>query len=318
MPPAMSKKRSATASNLEHTAAPAGPSNNGAAATNTIPATQMAFGMSHIVIYQELMTMRRTLDDISRRQEKSDETNKTSETRLQELQPMPKRLDDLGAELNNHYAAAEEKIRKQEEELRAFADRLFQSDEERAALDRKVAQLVAKQSLQATQGDPDDFRAVVGKRPRTGDNEERNSAPSESDQQPKSCRTKVTDRPKSVAGPVPVTIPRPRPAKSKAPKRLQKRFETFQRYKQGKMDEYFRTPRRRGNELRKFINDFIQGIEDERISSFVQVNLLERFSGSARELKTRKGSRFIAIGNELRWDDIIQVVDDPKLRDDLE
>lgn len=118
----------------------------------------MAFGMSHIVIYQELMTMRRTLDDISRRQEKSDETNKNSETRLQELQPMPKRLDDLGAELNNHYAAAEEKIRKQEEELRVFADRLFQGDEERAALDRKVEQLVAKQSLKATQDDPDNCR----------------------------------------------------------------------------------------------------------------------------------------------------------------
>ncbi|KAL2879922.1 hypothetical protein SGCOL_004641 [Colletotrichum sp. CLE4] len=160
MAPATSKKRSATASNPEPAAAPSRPSiqNNAAAANNTIPATQMAFGMSHIVIYQELMTMRRTLDDVSRRQRKSDETEKNSETRLQELRPIPKRLDDLGAELNNHYAAAEEKIRKQEQELRALANRLFQSDEERAVLGLKVEQLVAKQSLQATQEDPDNCR----------------------------------------------------------------------------------------------------------------------------------------------------------------
>lgn len=84
------------------------------------------------------------------------------------------------------------------------------------------------------------------------------------------------------------------------------------------MDEYYRTPRRRGNELKKFINDFIQGIEDEEISNSVQDNLLERFSGSVRKLKTRKGSRFIAIGTELSWDDIGRVVDDSKLRDNLE
>ncbi|KAJ3948164.1 uncharacterized protein N0V96_002407 [Colletotrichum fioriniae] len=309
----MSKKRPATASNLEHAAAPDRPSiqNNGAAAKNTIPATQMAFGMSHIVIYQELMTMRRTLDDISRRQEKSDETNKNSETRLQELQPMPKRLDDLGAELNNHYAAAEEKIRKQEEELRVFADRLFQGDEERAALDRKVEQLVAKQSLKATQDDPDNFRAVVRKRPRAVDSEGPILAPSKPQQQPKRRAEPVPDKSKSRA-------PKSKPAKPNAPKRLPTRFEIFQRYKQGQMDEYYRTPRRRGNELKKFINDFIQGIEDEEISNSVQDNLLERFSGSVRKLKTRKGSRFIAIGTELSWDDIGRVVDDSKLRDNLE
>ncbi|KAK1636621.1 hypothetical protein BDP81DRAFT_406466 [Colletotrichum phormii] len=315
MAPATSKKRSATASNPEHAAAPSRPSNSAAAATHTIPATQMAFGMSHIVIYQELMTMRRTLDDVSRRQEKSDENDKNSETRLQELQPMPKRLDDLGAELNNHYAAAEERIRKQEQELRALANRLFQSDEKRAALDRKVEQLVAKQSLQATQEDPDNFRVVDRKRLRAVDGEEHISAPSEPQQQLKKPRIKV-NKPKRAADPLPVTGPGSRPAKPKASKRVQTRFETFQIYKQSKMDAYFRAPHRKGNELRKFINDFIQGIEDDGISYTVQENLLHRFS-SVRKLKTRTGSRFIAIGTDLSWEDVCQIVDDPKLREYL-
>lgn len=100
--------------------------------------------------------MRRTLEGISRRQEASDETIRASETRLQELQPMPKRLDDMGFELNSHYLLAEDKIRRQETEIRALADKIVRSDEERLVLDRKVEQLSTKISLQATQADPEE------------------------------------------------------------------------------------------------------------------------------------------------------------------
>ncbi|OHF01301.1 hypothetical protein CORC01_03334 [Colletotrichum orchidophilum] len=319
MPPATSKKRSAIASKLEHAAAPSRTSiqNNVATANNTIPATQMAFGMSHIVVYQELMTMRRTLDDISRRQENSDETTKTSEARLQELQPMPKRLDDLGAELNNLYSAAEDKIRKQEDELRALANRLLQSDEERVALNHKVQQLVTKHSLQATQEDSDSFRVVARKRARAVDRGEDASTLSESEQQPKKSRFSLSNIPKPTVGALPVIVTRARPVRPKTSKLLQTRFETFQRYARTKMDEYERNTPENGNKLRGFINRFIEGIENEGISTAVQNKILEEYPASTREIKRHQKLRFIGVERGLRWDDVCRIVDDQKLQENV-
>lgn len=136
------------------------------ASDNSVQASQMAFGMSHIVIYQELVTMRRTLESMVRRQAISDENLKNNETSLQELQPIPKRLDDMGIELNNHYASADDKIRRQEAEIKALVERLIRSDEDRVSLAQKVEQLSTKLSLQATQSD-DTREANSSKRPAT-------------------------------------------------------------------------------------------------------------------------------------------------------
>ncbi|OHW92938.1 hypothetical protein CSPAE12_08245 [Colletotrichum incanum] len=282
-------------------------SNGFGAANNTIPATQLAFNTSHVVILQELLTMRRTLEGISRRQEANDETIRASETRMQKLQPMPKRLDDMGFELNNHYSLAEDKIRRQETELRALANKLVRSDEERLDLARKVEQLSTKISLQATQAYSRDLGSIQVATKRKG--EDALSA-FESDEQPMS-RAVVPDGPNTATNPPPTR--EPKKLKTEQPKPSKRRSSNFQRYVQTSKQSYRRAPPKNGSDMKRFINHFIEGIEDKTISGKLQKRLLKRFQPAVREAKSKRGPRSIVIEGNLHWDDVCKILDSASL-----
>ncbi|TQN73072.1 hypothetical protein CSHISOI_02411, partial [Colletotrichum shisoi] len=312
----MTKTRSTTAANSERDAATsrevscaantpeqvASNAPNGlSAATNTIPATQLAFNTSHIVILQELLTMRRTLEGISRRQEASDETIRASETRLQELQPMPKRLDDMGFELNSHYSLAEDKIRRQEAEIRALADKIVRSDEERLVLDRKVEQLSTKISLQATQADPEenDSTRFASKR------KEQEALPAhEPSEQSMPCEV-VSHRPSIMT--VPPTTPAPKRLKIEYPRLAERQVLGFRKYMQTSKNDYRKAPPKTGSDMRRFINQFIEGIQDRNVSNNLQDQILAQFPSKVRRSKSIRGPRSIVIEGNLHWDDVCQL-----------
>ncbi|GKT54906.1 hypothetical protein ColTof4_08233 [Colletotrichum tofieldiae] len=277
------------------------------AANNTIPATQLALNTSHVVILQELLTMRRTLEGISRRQEANNETIRASETRMQELQPMPKRLDDMGLELNNHYSLAEDKIRRQEAELRALAGKLIRSDEDRLDLARKVEQLSTKITLQAMQAESRDIGSIQVATKRKG--EDALSAP-ESDEQPMS-RAGVSHGPSTAIDPPPTRAPKK--LKTEQPKHPKRRSSNFQRYVQTSKQSYRRSPPKNGSDMKRFINRFIEGIEDKIISGKLQKRLLKRFQPAVREAKSKRGPRSIVIEGNLHWDDVCQILDSASL-----
>ncbi|WQF77748.1 hypothetical protein CDEST_02762 [Colletotrichum destructivum] len=315
-PTVMTKTRSNTAANSERDAATsrevscaanthgqvASNTPNGlGTASNTIPATQLAFNTSHIVILQELLTMRRTLEGISRRQEASDETIRASETRLQELQPMPKRLDDMGFELNSHYSLAEDKIRRQEAEIRALADKIVRSDEERLVLDRKVEQLSTKISLQATQADPEENGSTrfASKR------KEQEALPAyEPNEQPMPCE--VVSHISSIMT-VPPTTPAPKRLKIEYPRLAKRQVLSFRKYMQASKNDYQKATPKTGSDMRRFINQFIEGVQDRNVSNNLQDQILAHFPSKVRRSKSIRGPRSIVIEGNLHWDDVCQV-----------
>ncbi|KAK1982155.1 hypothetical protein LZ30DRAFT_781525 [Colletotrichum cereale] len=312
----MMKTRSAVAATSERITTPPeavmtrSTSNGFSAANSTIPATQLAFNTSHIVILQELLTMRRTLESISRRQEANDETIKASETRMQELQPMPKRLDDMGSELNNHYSLAEDRIRRQEAELRTLADKLLRSDEERLDLARKVEQLSTKISLQATQEDPQD---LVPTRIATKRKEEDVLLAYESDEQPMS-RAVVSDGPSTTINALPMRARKK--VRVESPKVSKTKISSFRKYVQASKSSYRKAPPKNGSDMKRFINRFIEGIEDKTISGRLQKRLLQRFQSVVRESKYMRGPRSIVIEGSLHWDDVCQLLDPASFSED--
>ncbi|GKT42296.1 uncharacterized protein ColSpa_02477 [Colletotrichum spaethianum] len=257
--------------------------------------------------------MRRTLEGISRRQEANDETIRASETRMQELQPMPKRLDDMGFELNNHYNLAEDKIRRQEAELRALADKLVRSDEERLHLARKVEQLSTDVSLQATQAGSRDLGSTQVATNRTKRKEEDVLSTSESDEQPVSSVV-VSNGLSTTSNPLPKRPPKK--LKAEHPKHHKRRITSFQRYVQTSKHSYRRAPPKNGSDMKRFINRFIEGIEEKSVSSKLQKQLLQRFQSVVREARSKKGPRSIVIEGNLHWDDVCQLLDSASLLED--
>ncbi|KAJ0159634.1 hypothetical protein CTA2_9370 [Colletotrichum tanaceti] len=303
----MTRTRSTTAANSERDAATSrevvasNTSNGLGAASKTIPATQLAFNTSHIVILQELLTMRRTLEGISRRQEASDETIRASETRIQELQPMPKRLDDLGFELNNHYSLAEDKIRRQEAEIRALADKIVRSDEERLALDRKVEQLSTKFSLQATQAEPEELSSmrVASKR------KEQEALPAYEPNEQPMPREVDSHGPSMMA--VPPTTQAPKRPKVENPRLAKRQVLSFRKYMQASRNDYQKAPPKTNSDMRRFINHFIEGVQDRSVSNNLQNQILAKFPSKVRRARSIRGSRSIVIEGNLHWDDVCQV-----------
>ncbi|KAK2020038.1 hypothetical protein LZ32DRAFT_686258 [Colletotrichum eremochloae] len=315
-PANMMKTRSAAAVTSERNTAPSdevitrSTSNGFSTANSAIPATQLAFNTSHIVILEELLTMRRALEGMSRRQEANEETVKASETRLQELQPMPKRLDDIGSELNNHYSLAEDRIRRQETDLRTLAEKIVRSDEERLDLARKVELLSTKISLQATQADSQD---LVPTRVATIRKEEDVSLGSESDEQP---------MPHAASAGEPSTATKPlrtrtrKKLKAESPKIPKHKISSFRKYVQASKSRYRKAPPKNGGDMKRFINRFIEGIEDKTISDRLQKRLLQRFQLVVRELKSKRGPRNIVIEGNLHWDEVCQLMDSASFSED--
>ncbi|KAK2022262.1 hypothetical protein LX32DRAFT_710587 [Colletotrichum zoysiae] len=285
-------------------------SNGFGAANSTIPATQLAFNTSHIVILEELLTMRRTLEGISRRQEANDETVKASEMRMQELQPMPKRLDDIGSELNNHYSLAEERIRKQEADLRTLADKLVRSDEERLDLARKVEQISTKIALQATQADTQD---LVSTRIATKRKEEDVRLGSESDKQPMPHAV-FSDGSCIAVSPLPTRAHKR--LKAESLKVSKKKISNFKKYVQASKSSYRKAPPKNGSDMKRFINHFLENIEDQTISGRLQKSILQRFQSIVRESKWLKGPRSIVIEGNLHWDEVCQLLDSVSFSED--
>ncbi|KAK2005182.1 hypothetical protein LX36DRAFT_6629 [Colletotrichum falcatum] len=311
----MTKTRSVAAATSEHNTTPSDAvmtrttPNGFSAANSTNPATQLAFNTSHIVILEELLTMRRTLEGISRRQKANDETVKASETRMQELQPMPKRLEDIGSELNSQYSLAEDRIRRQEAELRSLADKLIRSDEERLDLARKVEQLSTKISLQATQADPQDLDSTRVATKRKEEDLRLGSEP----KQPMPDAV-VSDEPSSAVKPLPTRACKK--LKAESLKVSKHKISSFRRYVQVSKSSYRKAPPKNGTDMKKFINRFIEGIEDKTISGRVQKRLLQRFQPVVREAKSRRGPRNIVIEGNLHWDEVCQLLDPTNFSDD--
>lgn len=104
--------------------------------------------------------------------------------------------------------------------------------------------------------------------------------------------------------------------KAARPKTAKRRISNFRRYKQASIESYRRAPPKNSNEMRRFINRFIEGMDDEGISATLQNSLLQRFPQAVREAKKKKDQRFIVIESGLHWDDVCQVMDTAELPED--